>query len=286
MDGSQIDIDWLAKQFPDLEGIQYLDDGGQKMVFSAIHEVDGDVVIKLYKPNSAGLEYLRREILAVARVRSRRVPAIYGDGSIATPIGNCLWVREQRIHGQSVRNVLSPRPMPPLQMLSMASDLLEALDAAGTCNIVHRDVKPDNIIEDSKKRYWLIDFGIARHLELSSMTPSGAEFGKATAGYAPLEQVFNRKKDIGVKTDIFALGVTLYEALSGFNPFRNGAKDTDEVIARMEDTVCLIIPVSPRYTQSLCDLIAAMTQRELNHRPATISELREWVIDITQEIGK
>jgi serine/threonine-protein kinase len=81
--------------------------------------------------------------------------------------------------------------------------------AAEAVSIVHRDVKPANIIVDPQGEFWLIDFGVARHLDLDSLTATAAPGGCGTIGYAPAEQCRNDKPDIDARADLFALGVTL-----------------------------------------------------------------------------
>ncbi|MFX8601132.1 serine/threonine protein kinase, partial [Acinetobacter baumannii] len=67
--------------------------------------------------------------------------------------------------------------------------------------------------------FWLLDFGIARHLAMSSLTADFRTFGKFTPGYAPIEQWRNLKSEIDSRSDMFALGVTIIEASTGVNPF-------------------------------------------------------------------
>ena len=184
---------WLAGHFPDLSKVQHLSQGGQKQVFSAIHQSDGDVVLKLMHP-PADIERTARELIAVARARSSRVPEIFGHGAIPTPIGDCFWFREKRILGRTVQQCLKHgRPLGTADLLKMCLHVTESLAAAEAVNIVHRDVKPANIILDTKGDFWLIDFGIARHLGLDSLTDSGSPFGVFTVGYAPPEQCRNMK---------------------------------------------------------------------------------------------
>ena len=85
---------------------------------------------------------------------------------------------------------------------------------------------------DRNGEYWLLDFGIARHLDKESITASGAMFGPASAGYAPPEQFRNIKTEIDIRTDLFAIGVVAYEALTGSHPFLQGAKDRVDAYRR------------------------------------------------------
>jgi serine/threonine-protein kinase len=184
---------WLAKQFRDLQSIQPLSRGGQKLVFSARHPGDGDVVLKLMLP-SADVERTIRELVAVAKIQSARVPIIFAQGTVPTPTGDCFWFREQRIHGSTVRECLENGPFDTLDLLRLALHVSETLVAAEAVNIVHRDVKPENIIRDPAGDFWLIDFGLARHLGLDSLTATANFFGNVTWGYAPLEQCLNIKQ--------------------------------------------------------------------------------------------
>lgn len=176
---------WIARAFPDLSNINLLGQGGQKLVFSALHPSDGDVVLKIIHP-SQNLEGVRREILAVQRIGSPRVPRILDVGQINTQIGLSVWIREQRIIGVSLRERLQQGTLVVDELLRLGVQTLDSLGAAERAHIVHRDVKPENIMVDVSGNYWLLDFGISRHLSMSPLTPLTQPFGKFTLGYAPL----------------------------------------------------------------------------------------------------
>lgn len=282
-----IDIPWLATQFPNLQNVALLSKGGQKLVASARHPQSGDVVLKIIRPDQDA-EATQREILAVSQVRSVRVPRIFEQGDIATPIGDCVWLQEQRILGQNVREMLRAGPLRPEQFLRLGLHVLEALVDAENAHIVHRDVKPENIICDPNGDFWLIDFGIARHLTLSSLTATANIWGKATVGYAPTEQVRNLKPDIDARSDLFALGVTLYEVITGRHPFAFPPANQIEVIRRMEqERNQRITPLTLAFPggAELWDLIAAMTQNRRDLRPRTAQEAFTWMRDICTKFG-
>jgi serine/threonine-protein kinase len=276
---SQITADWLESEFPDLNCIQPLSQGGQKQVFSAQHPHDGDVVLKLMSPN-ADMETTQREILAVAQVKSTRIPKILANGKIDTQIGACFWFREQRILGLTVRQQLASGPFDVPLLLRLALHISETLAAAEDVNIVHRDVKPDNIILDQLGDFWLIDFGLARHLDLESLTNTANFFGKMTCGYAPPEQFRNLKPQIDARADLFALGVTLYECATGTNPFHIDARDPHEVLQRVEKDSLPRLKLSFPSSTEFSDLIATLTQRQRVHRPQTAKEAYTWVKEI------
>ena len=282
---SQVTAAWLAGQFPDLQNIQPLSRGGQKLVFSAQHLHDGDVVLKLMHPN-ADIERTRREIIAVARVQSTRVPIILDQGTVLTPVGECFWFREQRIIGQTVRERLNRNGAFNIpDLLRLALHVSETLVAAEVVSIVHRDVKPDNLIIDLAGDYWLIDFGLARHLGLESLTATADAFGHVTWGYAPLEQCRNIKLQIDSRADLFALGVTLYECATGQNPFRVGARDVLEVLRRVESQNLPRLQLRFGSASEFSDLIATLTQRYRIHRPQSAREAHQWIREICEREG-
>ena len=100
-----IDPAWLSNQFPQLTTIALLASGGQKTVFTARHPIDGDVVLKIIKPGGDPRR-TDRELLAVQNVQCTRVPQIVEQGVISTPVGDCVWLREQRVMGTTVRHSL------------------------------------------------------------------------------------------------------------------------------------------------------------------------------------
>lgn len=272
--------DWLSQQFSDLDQFALLGRGGQKIVFAAEHATEGDVVLKLIHP-SQDLESVHREILAVSQVQSPRVPKILADGDVDTVLGKCVWIREQRVMGTTIRECVQSGPLPSDQVLRLGLHMLEALAKAEEVQIVHRDVKPENIIRDRAGGFWLLDFGVARHLGLSSLTATASPFGKFTAGYAPPEQFRNLKTNIDSRADLFALGVTLYECATGTTPFLSGT--LLETLRKVEKTALppLALPISSAH--ELRDLVAAMAQKRRDHRPRTAKEALGWMRSICQK---
>jgi serine/threonine protein kinase len=275
-----LDIAWLRQQFPELQDLQFLGQGGQKYVLSARHAEEGEVVLKLIHPLQDP-ELTRREILAVSRVVSARVPRILAQGQLNTPVGAYVWIREQRVMGDSLRQTLAGGALPSLQVVRVGVHVLEALSQAEIANIVHRDVKPENIMRDRDGNYWLLDFGIARHLTLPSVTPTAAPFGKFTLGYSSPEQCRNIKSDIDSRADLFALGVTLYECGTGANPFLVPPPANDiEKLRRVETMPLPPFMANISQPEQLRDLIQAMTQKRRDLRPRNAGLALVWIREI------
>lgn len=276
---------WLASQFPDLSAITKYPDGGQKWVFGAAHPQDGNVVLKLIKP-STDVQRVQREVLAVKQVNSRRVPRIYEDGLLpGTTFGDLIWLREQRIEGENVRQVLARGPLARDELLRLGLHVLEALADVAQARIVHRDVKPENIIRCVDGSYWLLDFGIARHLDLSSLTATAALGGPLTLGYAPPEQMRNRKREIDGRADLFALAVTLVECMTGQHPYRHGARDVPEVVRRIESAPMPVPMIPWDLKRKTIDLITSMSQRRPDCRPPNAADALTWMKEIHAAMG-
>jgi serine/threonine-protein kinase len=280
----RIDPLWLRQQFPDLSSLTPLNPGGQKSVYAGRHPVDGEVVLKIFHPNTEP-ERALREVRAVQNIRSPRVPRVLDIGLAQSSLGNIIWLREEMVAGVSLRDRLAGGALSPQEVMMLGLHVLEALAAAEAVRIVHRDVKPENTIVATDGSYWLLDFGIARHLDQHSLTATGLAFGLGTAGYAPPEQFRNIKPEIDARSDLFALGVTIYECVEGVNPFRVRARDVAEVLRRIETKP--LPPISKRIDSAgqFRDLVIAMTRIQRNHRPASAADALQWMQEICNREG-
>jgi eukaryotic-like serine/threonine-protein kinase len=140
-------------------------------------------------------------------------------------------------------------------------------------------VKPENSMCDNNEDFWLLDFGLARHLDLHSLTATGAH-GFGTLGYSPPEQCLNQKQNIDARTDLFALGVTLYECATGVNPFRENTRDPGVILSRVKNQPLPLLSLSFASANEFRDLVAAMTQKRVDQRPGSAKEALDWIHDI------
>ncbi|HVA01855.1 MAG TPA: protein kinase, partial [Terriglobia bacterium] len=125
-----------------------------------------------------------------------------------------------------------------------------------------------------------LDFGIARHLTLQSLTGTGQLWGKFTLGYAPPEQCRNIKPHIDSRSDIFALGVTLHECATGLHPFRHPAANDLEILNRVETVVLPRLQLTFPAAQGFGDLVDAMTQKRRDLRPGSARDALTWMQEI------
>ena len=277
---------WLPQKFPHLTGITPLKTGGQKAVFRCRHPKYGECALKIILPGRENR--IDRELEAVARlqqIKSPYVPKVYEYGIVPTYSDRRIWILEEFIDGMELSDIIAAQPLSKDQLLQLASNLLSIIANAELVNVVHRDIKPENVKIDSNGQAWLLDFGIARILDLDSKTATSDILGPRTLGYCPPEQLRNQKDDISSRTDLFAVGVVLYESVMQINPYLHNARDQFETMRRIENDAFppLSLPWDTRGRFS--EFVAALTQRQFRHRPDTGKEALAWFEDIKSDLG-
>ena len=224
------------------------------------------VAIKLLKPALAAdpvvAERFRREAIAVARLNHPNIVAVYD--SIAE--GGRQAVVMQLINGKSLRQLLDEQKrLSPDLTMHIGGCVAAALDAAHQAGLVHRDVKPGNILITPDGRVLLTDFGIAKGLADAAgedLTSDNIMMG--TAKYLSPEQVRGRKLD--GRADLYSLGLVLYECLAGRVPFL-GETDADTALARLNRDPTDLARLRPTLPYGLAELIHQLLARRPEDRP-------------------
>ncbi|CAL9470615.1 Serine_threonine-protein kinase PknD [Actinosynnema sp. ALI-1.44] len=160
----------------------------------------------------------RREVHTLAGLEHPGVVSVFDAGTD----GSVAFVVMQLIHGSTLRQRMAEGPMDPGTVRRLGAQLADALNHVHAHGIVHRDVKPANILLDEHARPHLADFGLARLTDSTQLTGSGQIMG--TAAYLAPEQV--RGDTITPATDIYALGLVLLECLTGHREFDGGEAET------------------------------------------------------------
>ncbi|MCK4856743.1 MAG: protein kinase, partial [candidate division Zixibacteria bacterium] len=122
----------------------------------------------------------------------------------------------EHIEGRSLRDVIKSKELTLDQAVNLAAQICEGLDKAHQAGVIHRDIKPSNIVIDTDGRAKLLDFGLATVAGTDKLTKTGSTLG--TVGYMSPEQASGRKTD--ERSDLFSLGVVLYEMITGRRPFK------------------------------------------------------------------
>jgi serine/threonine-protein kinase len=196
--------------------IELLGRGGMGEVWRAYDtRTDRVVAIKVLPPHFSEdqdfLERFRREAHAAARIGNPHVIPIHDYGEI----DGRLYVDMRLVEGRDLSAVLADGPMDPSRAVRIIEQIAKALHAAHRVGLVHRDVKPSNILLDEDDSAYLIDFGIARGLDDTRMTGTGNAIG--TLHYMAPERMGGHPDD--ARADIYALACVLYECLTGEPPF-------------------------------------------------------------------
>lgn len=201
--------------------------GGMGQVYEAVDTVKRrTVAVKLLSDDLSHDEVFRarflRESRAVAGLNGPHVIPIHDFGEIDGE----LYLEMRYVDGTDLRGHLRRGSVDPAFAVDIVTQVARALDAAHGVGLVHRDVKPENILIDSTGFAYLADFGLARSTEDTSLTATGVPVG--SFNYMAPER-FSEGEDSGLLTDVYALTCVLYECISGEKPFGSGS--LEQVIA-------------------------------------------------------
>jgi serine/threonine protein kinase len=201
--------------------------GGMGAVYKGVHETIGSrVAIKILHGSEAsgdkeGEQRFLREAQAVNRIEHDGVIKVVDAGQLES--GRPFLVMEL-LEGQSLAEQMKAGPVPMAQACLVVADVLDALQAAHAVGVIHRDLKPPNIFRTRGGRTVVLDFGVAKLLQASSLTMTGMAIG--TPWYMAPEQLLGRI--VGPPADVYAAGVVLYELLCRRLPFESD--DLDDVM--------------------------------------------------------
>ncbi|MBE7447008.1 MAG: serine/threonine protein kinase [Planctomycetia bacterium] len=269
-------LDNIKERFPSLKDIEIIIQGGQKVVYKGIHKEYGVVALKIILDPSAD-ERTKREIDSLTKYNFPNVPKLYEWGPFLCENAQTTYLLEQYISGSTLRSILNEQKKLSLNVcLKLLRSLLETAVELEKQQIVHRDIKPENIIIGNDGFFWLLDFGIARHLSKTSITATNIHFGPHTAGYAAPEQFRNIKKEIDIRTDLFSIGVLIYEALTGQHPFVFGARDHLDILRRTETLSPDILLIPGDSQRLLSGFINILMDKYPSRRPRTAKIALDW----------
>ncbi len=206
--------------------------GGMGVVYRARDlALDRDVALKLLAPELAGdvsfrERFLRESRLAAALEHPNVVP-IHDAGEI----DGQLYIAMRLVEGTDLKKALREGPLEPVRAVRVLEQVAGALDAAHARGLVHRDVKPSNVLLDERGHVYLADFGLSRYLGDAAL-PLGPAKSLGTADYVAPEQI--RGEQVDGRADVYAVGCMLYECLAGAPPFRRGS-DAATLYAQLEE---------------------------------------------------
>jgi tetratricopeptide (TPR) repeat protein/TolB-like protein/predicted Ser/Thr protein kinase len=252
------------------EILQLLGEGGMGAVYKAMdRELDRPVALKLIRPQLAAnpsiLARFKQELLLAQQVTHKNVVRIYDLGDA----DGVKFITMEFVEGEDLRGLIQEhRKFSPEDAVAIIQQVCRALEAAHGAGIIHRDLKPQNIMRDKTGRVLVMDFGLARTMQGDGMTQTGALVG--TMEYMSPEQAM--AKDLDQRSDLFSLGLILYELLTGETPFK-AESAVASLIKRNQERA---IPVSDHdgsIPRALSNIVSKCLERDPNLRYQTAADL-------------
>jgi serine/threonine protein kinase len=255
--------------------------GGMGIIYKAIHTTLNRIVaIKVLHPqysgDSAFLKRFQREARAMARLDHENIIRVF---DVAEDHGSYYIVMEY-FNGKDLKQlILEKGRIVPQEALTIAIQLTNALAYAHAQGIIHRDIKPGNIMNDSRGRVKIADFGIAAATDEISVTATGQIIG--TPEYMSPEQA--RGETLDGRTDLYSLGMVIYEMLNGQTPYQG--------ISRMAIVGKLLYeqeeftpPFPAEIPTSLQDLVWSLLKRQRQNRIESASILINQIIKVGSDM--
>ncbi len=244
--------------------------GGMGVVYRGVHEgLQREVAIKELpaelSKNREALSRFRREAIALASFRHQNIVTLYD----LVEKNDALYMVMELVDGPTLTELIKEGPLPPEVAAVLAVQLAAALEHAHFARIIHRDLKPGNVMVSKRGEVKLMDFGIAKDQELDPLTKTGMAVG--TPAYMSPEQITGGEVD--ARTDIYSLGLLLYEMLSGQRAYTG--QSAGEIFSKVaQGRAPPLKKIAPEVPAELRAIVNRAIQREAKRRYADAAELR------------
>ncbi len=252
------------------EILEKIGQGGMGVVYRAREDrLQRDVALKVLPERMASdasfAKRFIREAQAAARIEHPGIVSIFGAGQE----NDTFWIAMQLVSGQPFSERIRSGPLPPDDVLNVARNVAEALDHAHRLGVIHRDIKPDNIMIDQEGRVKIMDFGLAKAEAFDAkITESGVFLG--TPEYSSPEQC--ESQDVDGRSDLYSLGVVLYEALTGQVP--HSAETPYSLFKKIvDDPPTPIRDINPDVPSTVAALVDRLMHKDREKRYQTAREL-------------
>jgi len=260
------------------EIIKLLGQGGMGAVYKARDiELDRPVALKVIRAELAGesktLARFKQELILARQVTHKNVIRIFDLGAHE----GVRFITMEFVEGKDLSALLEKQKFTPEESARLVRQVCLALEAAHAEKVIHRDLKPQNVMVDSAGVVRVMDFGLARSVELSGLTQTGAILG--TPAYMSPEQA--KGAPVDERSDLFSLGIILYELLTGEVPFK---ADTTwgTLIKRTQTPAEPAVGINPGVPQALSDIAARCLAIDPAERYQSASEV---AADLTAWLG-
>jgi serine/threonine protein kinase/tetratricopeptide (TPR) repeat protein len=251
--------------------IEELGKGGMGKVYKVFDtEIKEKIALKLIKSDISvdheTIERFRNELKFARKIRHKNVCQMF---DLAKEEGS-YYITMEYVHGEDLKRLIRKMgQLSPGQAILIAKQVCEGLAEAHKLGVVHRDLKPQNIMVDEEGNARIMDFGIARSLKIKGITGAGVMIG--TPEYMSPEQV--EGKDVDQRSDIYSLGIILYELVTGRVPFEGetpftiGVKQKSEIPKNPKQ-------INPNIPEDLSGIILKCLEKDKTNRYQTAGEVR------------
>jgi eukaryotic-like serine/threonine-protein kinase len=256
------------------EIIRLLGQGGMGAVYQAHdREVDRQVAIKVIRADLASnpeiLRRFKQELILARQITHKNVIRIFDLGQA----DGIKFITMEYIDGENLQSILRrKKKLEPAEAANIIAQVCRALEAAHTEGVIHRDLKPQNIMLDKSGRAYVMDFGIARSMAASGLTQTGALIG--TPDYMSPEQAKGLVLD--ARSDLFSVGIIFYEMLSGEVPF---SADTTmaKLWKRTNEPARPLQQLDKTIPQALSDIVRKCLEIDPQKRFSSATELLQQI---------
>jgi hypothetical protein len=228
--------------------------------------------------DSDQLERFRREARAVAQLSHPNIVSVIDAGDDADPPHPRPYIVFEYVEGETLKDLIRREgPLPASEAVAYAIEIARALGAAHARHIVHRDVKPQNVLIDHEGTAKVTDFGIARTLEEDGLTADGRVLG--TTDYVSPEQALGRA--VTGRSDLYSLGIVLYEMLTGEVPFK-GENQVAVAMKHVREEIPDVALARPEISAALAAIVDTATAKRESDRYADDLEM---IADLEDVLG-
>jgi eukaryotic-like serine/threonine-protein kinase len=259
--------------------IRLLGEGGM----GAVYEAEQDhprrsVALKVIKATWASPELLRRfeqEAQALGRLHHPGIAQIYEAGSADAGYGVQPFFAMELIHGQPLVKYANEHQLNTRQRLELMIQVCDAVQHAHQRGIIHRDLKPGNILVDESGQPKILDFGLARATDSDAQATRQTDIGQllGTLAYMSPEQVLADPLALDTRTDVYALGIILYELLAGKLPYTLSRQLHEAVRTIQETDAAPLSTINRTYRGDIETIVAKALEKDKNRRYASAAGL-------------